>query len=47
MGFIEFYVGLQVFKQWKIRLNFKELERSLVGIVQVRSVLYSDLKNQI
>lgn len=27
MNFIEFYVGLQVFKQWKIRLNFKELER--------------------
>lgn len=47
MNFVEFYVGLQVLKQWKIRLNFKELERSLARVVQVRSVLFEFEKSDL
>lgn len=43
MNFVEFYVGLQVLKQWKIRLNFKELAR----VVQVRSVLFEFEKSDL
>lgn len=43
MNFVEFYVGLQVLKQWKIRLNFKELAR----VVQVRSLSFEFEKSDL